>query len=89
MKPVDVKFSIYNRRQCKNRKKTPKFKVADLVRTSKFKNIFAKCYDLNWSKEIFIIKKVKNTVQWTHVISDLNGKEIVRTFYEKELQKYK
>ena len=47
------------------------------------------CYDLNWSKEIFIIKKVKNTVQWQHVISDLNGEEIVRTFYEKELQKYK
>ena len=24
---------------------------------------------------------------WTYVISDPNGKEIVRTFYEKELQK--
>ena len=26
-------------------------------------------------------------MQWTYVISDLNGKEIVGTFYEKELQK--
>ena len=30
---------------------------------------------------------MKNTVTWTQVISDLNGEEIVRTFYEKELQK--
>ena len=34
-----------------------------------------------------MIKKVKNTVPWTCVINDLNGKEIVGTFYEKELQK--
>ena len=34
-----------------------------------------------------MIKKVKNTVSWTYVISDLNGEEIVGTFYEKELQK--
>ena len=33
-----------------------------------------------------MIKKV-NTAPWTHVISDLNGAEIVETFYEKELQK--
>ena len=32
-------------------------------------------------------KKVKNTVPWTNVISDLKGEEIVRTFYKKELQK--
>ena len=34
-----------------------------------------------------MIKKVKNTVLWTYVISDLKGEEIVGTFYEKELQK--
>ena len=34
-----------------------------------------------------MIKKVKNTVSWTYVISDLNGEEIVGTFYQKELQK--
>ena len=32
-------------------------------------------------------KKVKSTVPWTYDISDLNGKAIIRTFYEKELQK--
>ena len=36
-----------------------------------------------------MIKKVKNTVPWTYVISDLNRGEIVRMFYEKELQKKK
>ena len=41
----------------------------------------------NWSEEIFIIKKIKNTVPWTYVINDLNGEEIIVTFYENELQK--
>ena len=41
----------------------------------------------NWSEEVFVIKKVKNTVPWTYVINDLNGEEIAGTFYEKELQK--
>ena len=40
----------------------------------------------NRSEEIFIIKKIKNTVPWTYVINDLNGEEIIVTFYEKELQ---
>ena len=39
----------------------------------------------NWSEEVFMIKKVKNTVLWTYVINNLNDKEIVGTFYEKEL----
>ena len=30
---------------------------------------------------------MKNTVPWTYVINDLNGEEIVRRFYEDELQK--
>ena len=30
------------------------------------------------------IKKVKNTVPLTYVISDLKGEEIVRTFYGKD-----
>ena len=34
-----------------------------------------------------MVKKVKNTLPWAYVITDLNGEEIVETFYEKELQK--
>ena len=67
--------------------KDPKFKVGDHVRLSKYKNICAKGYNPNWSEEIFVIKKVKNTVSWTYVINDLNGEEIIGTFYENELQK--
>ena len=49
--------------------------------------IFAKEYAPNWSEEVFVVNKIKNTVPWTYVISDLNDEEIVGTFYEKELQK--
>ena len=41
----------------------------------------------NWSEEVFIISKIKNTVPWTYVINDLNGEEIIGSFYEKELEK--
>ena len=34
-----------------------------------------------------MIKKGKNTVPWTYIISNLNWEETVGTFYEKELQK--
>ena len=46
-----------------------------------------KRYSQNWSDEVFIIRKIKNTVPWTYVISDLNGEPITGSFYEKELQK--
>ena len=54
--------------------KDSKFKVSDHVKVSKYKNVFAKGYTLNWFEEVFVIKEVKNTVPWTHVIIDLNGK---------------
>ena len=68
-------------------KKDPRFKVGDHVRISKYKNIFAKGYSPNWSEEVFVINKIKNTVPWTYVINDLNGEKIIGSFYEKELQK--
>ena len=40
----------------------------------------------NWSEEIFVISKIKNTVLWTYVLNDLNGEEIIGNFYENELQ---
>ena len=57
------------------------------MRISKYNNIFNKGYTPNWSEEVFVIKKIKNTVPWTYVIDDLNGEEITGTFYEKKLQK--
>ena len=87
MKPADVKSNTYIDFNKENNKEGPKFKVGDHVRTSKHKNIFGKGYVPNWSEEFFVIKKVKNTVPLTYAINDLKGKEIVGTFYEKELQK--
>ena len=73
MKPVDVKPSIYIDFSKRNNKESPKFKVGSHVRISKYKNIFAKGYVPNWFEEVFVIKKVENTVLLTYVISDLNG----------------
>ena len=87
MNPADVKDITYINADKEINNKDPKFKVGDHVRISKYKNIFAKLYMPNWSEEVFVIKKVKNTVPWTYVINDLNGEEITGTFYEKELQK--
>ena len=57
--------------------------VGDHVRISKYKNIFAKGCTQNQSEEVFVIKKVKDTVPWTYIINDLNDDEIIGPFYEK------
>ena len=62
MKPIDVKnesFAEYNE---ESDEKDPKFRVGDHVRISTYKNIFAKGYAPNWREEIFVVKKIKNTV---------------------------
>ena len=85
MKPIDVTDDSYPEYNNNFNKKYPKFKVGDHVRISKQKNIFAKGYAPNWSEEVFVVSKIKNTVPWTYVVSDLNGEEITGSFYEKEL----
>ena len=87
MKPVDVKNNTYIAFKKEINDKDPKFKVGDHVRISKYKNIFAKGYTPNWSEEVFMIKKVKNTVSWTNVTCDLNDNDIIGILYKKELQK--
>ena len=87
MKPIEVTDDSYAEYNKDSDKKNPKFKVGDFVRISKYKNIFAKGYFPNWQEEVFIIKKVKNTVPWNYVINDLNNEEIIGSFYEKEFQK--
>ena len=78
LKTIDVtnhSFAEYNEDFNKN---DPKFKVGDHVRISKYKNL---------SEEDFLVSKIKNTVPWTSVVSDLDGGEITGSFYENELQK--
>ena len=62
MKPIDVKDNTYINTSKKINNKDPKIKVGDHVRISKYKNFFAKGYMPNWSEEVFVIKKIKNTI---------------------------
>ena len=81
MKSTDIKsdsFAKYNGIAFneESNEKDLKFKVGDHVRISKFRNVFAKGYTPNWSEEIFVAKKIKNTVPWTYIINDLNVKKL-------------
>ena len=79
MKPIEVKDNTYIGSIKEVNDKDPKFKVGDHVRISKYKNIFGKGYTPNWSEEVFVGKEIKNTVPWTYVINDLDGKQIKST----------
>ena len=72
MKPVDVKSNTYINFNKEINDQDPKFKIGNIVRISKYKNVFAKGYVPNWSEEVFVIKKIKSTFPWIYVISDLN-----------------
>ena len=56
-KPADVKTNSYFDSSKEFKDKNPKFKIGDIVRISKYKNIFANGYTQNLSKEVFVIKK--------------------------------
>ena len=88
MKPKDVRDNktVYID---EHNEKDSRCKVGDRVRISKFKNIFVKGYTPNWSKEIFIVDKINDTVPYTYNLKDLNDEEITGSFYDRELQKTK
>ena len=87
MKPIEVTSYSYTEHNEDSNVTKPKFKGAGHVKISKYKTIFDKGYIQNWSEEIFVVSKIKDTVPWTYVISDLNGEKIPGSFYENELQK--
>ena len=83
MKPIGVKSDSYAEYNVDSNEKDSIFQVGDHLRISKYKSIFPEGYTPNWSGEVFVISKIKNTVPWTYVINDLNDEEIIGTFYEK------
>ena len=87
MKPMDDTSDSYAEHNEDSNKIDLKFNVGDHVRISKYKNIFAKGYTPNWSEELFVVSRIKNTVPWTYVISDLNGEPISGSLYEKNCKK--
>ena len=87
MKSVDVNTSIYIDFNKENNKVGLKFKVGDNVRISKYKNSFAKGYVPNWSEDIFVIKKVKNTVAWSMLLVISTEKKSLECFTKKNCKK--
>ena len=83
MKHVNVKSSTYVDSSKEINDKDPKSKIWDTVNILKSKNILAKGSTPNWSKQIFVIKKVRNTAPWKFVSNDINGNEIVGTLKKK------
>ena len=84
MNPVDVKSNSYIDSSKEINDEDPKFKISDIVRISKFKNIFAKSYVSSWSEEVFVIKKVKNTVP---LLKILKAKELLERYTKKNCKK--
>ena len=86
MKPVDVKDNTYIDFKKEVNDKDPKFKVGDHVRISKYKNIFAKGYTLNWSEEVFV-SNIKNTAPWTLLLKISLVKKLLEHFMKKNYDK--
>ena len=61
MKPIDVTSDSYDEYNEDSNEGDANFKVGDHVRISKYKNISAKGYTPNWSEEVFLVSKIKNT----------------------------
>lgn len=67
--------------------KKAKLNLGNLVRISKYKGVFSKGFDINWSTELFKIYKINNSSPLTYMLQDLNNQPIKGCFYESELQK--
>ena len=87
MKPIEVTSDSSAEYNEDSNEKDPKFKVDDRARISKYKNIFAKGYTQGWSEEVFVVSKIKDSVPWAYVITDLNGEKVAGSFNQKGLQK--
>ena len=89
IKPKDVGDNNKRVYIDEHNEKSARYNVGDRVRIFKFKNIFAKGYAPNWSKEIFITNKINDTVPYTYNLKDLNDEESIGSFYDRGLQKTK
>jgi transposase InsO family protein len=80
-----VYFNMNNTKAIKIVK--PKLKVGDFVRISRIKGTFEKGYIPNWSRELFKVREVLETLPVTYHIDEYDGTNIIGAFYEQELQK--
>ena len=78
MRPVDFKLCAYIEYGVEHNDEDLKFEIGDHLNISKCKNIFTRGCTPNWSEEVYVIKKVKknkNTLPWTYVLSDLSDEK--------------
>lgn len=96
IRPVDVDvknkrilYSVWRKMYGKMpRRVKPKLSVGDTVRIAKEKGTFAKGYETNWSKELFVVRRVNTLMPLPlYKIVDLKDEEVSGQFYEHELQK--
>ena len=87
MKPIDVGDNNKRVYIVEHNEKDSRFKVGDRVRISRYKNIFAKGYTPNCSKEIFIVDKINDTVPYTYNLKDINDEEIIGSFMIKNYKR--
>ena len=83
VKPVDIKPSTYIDSSKEINDKDPKFKISDIVRISKYKNIFAKGYVPSWSEVVFVIKKLKTLFPGHMLLVILKAKKLLTHFTKK------
>ena len=87
MKTVDVKSNTYIDSSKEINDKDPKFKISDFVRILKYKNIFANVFTLNYSEEVFVIKKVKKLCQGHMLLMIFMEKNFFERFTKKNCKK--
>ena len=75
MKSIDVKSDSFGEYNEESNEKYRKFKLVIMSGFPSTKIFLLKCVLLIGVKK-FLLEKIKNTVLWTYVISDLNGEEI-------------
>jgi hypothetical protein len=63
----------------------PKFAVGESVRISKYKSVFTKRYEANFTEELFTVTEVYHGHPNTYTIEDSAGEPIIGRFYEQEL----
>ena len=87
MKLVDVKTNTDINSSQEINDKDPKFKMGNIVRISKYKNIFAKGYVPNWSEEVFVNKTSKTLFRRHVLIVILKAKKLLERFTKKDCKK--
>ena len=87
MKPADLNSIILTFLIRKIRKKILNLKLPIMFEYQHIETFLQKVTLQIGLKKFFAIEKFKNNTPRIYGISDLNGEEIVETFYRKELQK--